>query len=127
LAKEIWTRLTRRIGSRAQNVSKLSWGETITYFRLRLKVLANVCALKYYCPRPYSGSFHLFLTKESITAGIRPRWCNFVAGKSKIHDIPGTHRSVTGDMVEIEENQMKALGEKLRACIDDTLGDDQGG
>ena len=45
-------------------------------------------------------------------------WQQFGADGVEVHEIPGTHRSITGDYAQIEDSQMKALGEKLRICID---------
>jgi phthiocerol/phenolphthiocerol synthesis type-I polyketide synthase E len=124
LVTEIWARFTQRAGGDARKVTRLSWVERLVYLRLRRKLIANIWALKRYHPSSYPGRFHLFLTGESITNSPRPLWLELITGESSVHEIPGTHRSITGDNESIEEDQMRALGEKLRECIEDALKDD---
>lgn len=38
-----------------------------------------------------------------------------------MHEIPGTHRAITGDRTTIEESHMQVLGVALRACMDSAL------
>ena len=94
--------------------------------RLRMKLVANLWALKRYSPAVYPGRFHLFLTKESLAHSPRLGWTELAVGGVEVHEIPGTHRSITGDSARIEEAQMQVLGEKLRACMDNALMDELG-
>jgi acyl transferase domain-containing protein/thioesterase domain-containing protein len=126
LATEIWGRLTRRLGDHTGNATQLGWAERVMYVRLRLKVVANIWALKRYCPQSYPGRFHLFLTRESLADSPRLGWTELATGGAKVHEIPGTHRSITGDYARIEEAHMQVLGEQLRACMDSALMDDHG-
>jgi thioesterase domain-containing protein len=124
LFSEIWERFTRRLGDRADSVTQLGWGERIMYARMRLKVIANICALKRYSPQPFPGRFHLFLTRESLAGSPRLGWTELATDGVEVHEIPGTHRSITGDYARIEEAHMQVLGEKLRACMDSALMDE---
>lgn len=118
LAIEIWERFTHHIGQHSQNVSSLELNEKILYLRLRWKLISNLWGLKNYIPQIYPGSFHLFLTKESLEQSSRIGWQQFGTSEVEVHEIPGTHRGITGDYAKIEEVYMKILGEKLRWCID---------
>jgi len=118
LANEILGRFTSHIGDHSKNVTALEFNEKIMYLRLRWKLISNMWGLKNYIPQIYKGSFYLFLTKESIEQSPRMGWQQFGADGVEVHQIPGTHRSITGDYAQIEDSQMKALGEKLRSCID---------
>jgi phthiocerol/phenolphthiocerol synthesis type-I polyketide synthase E len=124
LAAEIWGRFTGHAGSRSRSIAGLGWAEKIMYVRLKLKLIANLWAQKHYVLQPYPGRFHLFLTKESLTGSPRLGWGDFAGGGIEVHEIPGTHRSITGDNTEIEESQMQALAEHLRTCLDKALTED---
>jgi thioesterase domain-containing protein/acyl carrier protein len=121
LFKDIW----KRIGGRQRDLSKqnprLNFDQMVMFLRLKRKLFANIWALKHYFPQAYPDHYHLFLTKESFSFGSRLKWIQFSLDKVEVHEIPGTHRSITGDNVPIEEDQMRELGEKLRTCIDNSL------
>lgn len=119
--RELWVRGTQGARRYSDNASDLDRLERIVYLRLKMKVVANIWALKDYYPQSYPGRLDLFLTRESIERSHRPDWCKFATEGTRTHEIPGTHRSITGDRVEIEEWQMQVLGEKLRASMDDVL------
>jgi aspartate racemase len=125
LLVEIWERSTRRISGGARDLPRLSLLERITYVRLKKRLIANILALKYYHPRPYRGRFHLLLTKESHVGSYRLGWRELATGEAKVHEIRGSHRSITGDRARIEEDEMRALGRTLRECIDEALMDAQ--
>jgi surfactin family lipopeptide synthetase A len=117
-------RLTRRVGQRSRNISQLSLDEKKIYFRLRMKLIANYFALARYVERPYPGRIHLFLTHESLASSRNPRlgWCDLAIDGVEIHEIPGTHNTITGlDDTPIDENHMQALAEKLKACTNKAL------
>jgi phthiocerol/phenolphthiocerol synthesis type-I polyketide synthase E len=121
LVAEIWQRLTQHGGDHSRSVAALGWVERIMYVRLKMKLAANFWALKRYFPQVYPGRFHLFLTRESLAESPRLGWGDFATGGVKVHEIPGTHRSITGDYARIQESHMQVLGEKLRLCIDDAM------
>jgi len=124
LATEIWLRFTQHRGDHMRSVSNLGSSERIMYIRLRMKLVANLWALKRYIPQPYPDRIHLFLTKESLTQSPRLGWREFAAGGIEVHEIAGTHRSITGDYAKIEEAHMQVLGESLRTSMDKVLQDD---
>jgi phthiocerol/phenolphthiocerol synthesis type-I polyketide synthase E len=119
LGIEIWERFSQHLGHHSHNVSALGLREKIMYLRLRTKLIANLYALKRYAPKSYPGRFHLFLTRESLIQSPRIGWRDFAAGGVDVHEIPGTHRSITGDYARIEESHMQTLGHMLRMCMDD--------
>lgn len=121
--REIFTRATQGASRHTGSISHLDRVERIAYLRLRMKVVANIWALKFYYPQPYSGYLDLLLTKESIDHSHRVGWREFAVGGTRIHQIAGTHRSITGDRATIEESQMQVLGTELRACMDRALDD----
>jgi acyl transferase domain-containing protein/thioesterase domain-containing protein len=127
IGNEIWERFNQDVGTRTLSISRLNTREKIMYFRLKMKLIANIWALKHYLPQTYSNRFHLFLTKESITHSPRPHWGAFAGNGMDLHEIPGTHRSITGDRVYIEEAEMQVLAEKIRMCIDNVLTEGSGG
>ena len=119
LGVEIWERFSQHLGRHSRNVSALGLREKVMYMRLRTKLIANMYALKRYTPKSYPGRFHLFLTRESLIQSPRIGWRDFAAGGVDVHEIPGTHRSITGDYARIEETHMQTLGHMLRICLDD--------
>jgi phthiocerol/phenolphthiocerol synthesis type-I polyketide synthase E len=121
LFSEIWHRFLRRRSARSRETSRLSLAEKAIYVRLKLKLLANLWGLKRYVPQAYPGHFHLYLTRESLEHSPRPRWCDLADGGASVHEIPGTHRTITGDDVPIDDRAMRVLGESLRKCIDAAL------
>ncbi len=121
LAAEIRDRFIQHRGTHRRNISDLGVAERVMYIRLRMKLAANLWGLKHYLPQPFPGRLHLFLTKESIDHSPRLGWCDFALAGAEVHEIPGTHRSITGDYAKIEEAHMQALGEKLRACMDEAV------
>jgi len=124
LTNEIWTRFAQRSRQHSRNVYQLSSFENLMYMRMKMKLVSNLWALKRYFPRSYSGLIHLFLTKESLVHSPRLGWRDLALGGAEIHEIPGNHRTITGDNALIDEIAMKVLAEKLRVCIDTVLRDD---
>jgi len=115
-------RVVQRSGHHSRNLLQRSSAEQGAYIRLRLKVIANQWALRRYVPQPYPGPIHLFLTSESLRSPHAPRlgWRELTADGAEVHQIPGTHDTVTGmNDTPIEEAHMQVLAEQLRACIDD--------
>jgi thioesterase domain-containing protein/acyl carrier protein len=123
--RELWGRGTQGARRYSDSVSALERSERIEYLRLKLKVVVNIWALRHYCPRVYPNRLDLFLTRESLENSHRVDWCEFAAGGTRMHEIAGTHRSITGDRATIEEAQMRILGSELRACLDSALEHDK--
>lgn len=91
--------------------------ELVSLARFKLKVLANIWELRRYHPQPYGDQYHLFLTEESLQS-TRYGWRKMAAGEVEVHEIPGTHRTVVGDHVPIDEESWRVLGRELGARID---------
>ncbi len=121
-------RLLRRIGHHSRSVAQLASLERRDYIRLKLKHNANSWALRRYTPKTYSDRIHLFMTSESLKSPKNPQldWRGLSVGGAQIHEIPGTHNTITGNNnTKIEEAHMRALAEQLRACIDNALTDNE--
>ncbi len=122
LAFEIYRRFVQHVGQHSRNVSSLAADEQWTYLRLRFKLIANLWSLKHYSPQKYPGGFYLFLTRESISQSPRLGWQQFATRGVELCEIPGTHRSITGDYAKIESAHMEVLGHKVRSGIDKAIG-----
>jgi len=125
LAGFVFGRILRRLGR--SEVSPEWATERGLFVRLKLKLVANQWALRQYIPRPYPERIHLFLTAESLASGHSPRlgWRAFAVAGVEVHEIPGTHNTITGlDDTPIEPAHMQALAERLKVCIDDVLPED---
>ncbi len=121
LLAEIWYRFSRHLGDHSRTVRGLNLGEKVMFMRLRLKLIANLWEMKRYLPQKLPGHMYIFLTQESIDSSPRPRWGDYAAGGAEINQIPGTHRSITGDYTAIEEAHMRVLGTLLRERLDANL------
>jgi len=127
LAAVSFRRFVRRFGRHSRNVSQLGSAEQRAYLRLKAKLFANSWALRRYAPQPYPGRIHLFLTSESLRSPHASRlgWRELAANGAKVHEIPGTHATITGaNDAKIEKAHMRVLAEQLRACLDKALKDD---
>jgi thioesterase domain-containing protein len=125
LIRELWTRATQSASGYSGSISSLDRAERIAFLRLKLKVIANIWALRYYYPQSYPGHLDLFLTNESIDPSDRSHrldWRELAVDRTTIHEIAGTHRSITGDRATIEESEMQVLGAKLRASLESVRG-----
>jgi phthiocerol/phenolphthiocerol synthesis type-I polyketide synthase E len=121
---EVWSRFTH-LGPYLQSSTKLSLKEIKMLVRLRMKLIANLWALKQYIPQLFPGRFHLFLTEESLTRSPRLGWRKFAADGVKVHKIPGTHRSIVGDNTMIDKDHIQNLGKILRENLDYAIIDTQ--
>jgi thioesterase domain-containing protein len=104
-------------------IDKTEWG---TYLKLKMKMVANLWAINRYTPRPYAGRIDLFLTHESLQSREHPRfnWRNFTTAQAVLHQIAGTHNTITGtDDTEIDEAVMEDLAKRLMGCINEVLAD----
>ncbi len=120
-------RIVRRFGHHSRGVSQLRSAERKVYIHLRLKLIANQWALRSYRPHLYPGRIHLFLTDESLKSPHNPQlgWRKLAIGGAEIHEIPGTHDTITGkNDTPIEEAHMQVLAEQLMVCLNDVLTDD---
>lgn len=126
LFNDIWKRFTRsRHATGKITATKMNLNEFMTFIRLRVKLVANIWGLKKYSPHSYPDPVHVFLTKESIEKKSFLGWRKFGGSGTDIQEIPGTHRSITGDNERIEEDQMRVLGQKIKAGIDHILAGPQ--
>ena len=133
LARDLGTRFARRFSRHSaaatsrppggQRVSPTNLNEFISLTRFKLKVLANICDLRRYRPQPYPEGFHLFLTNESVHSS-RLGWRKMADGDVELHEIPGTHRTVVGDHVPVDETSWRFIGEQLALAIDNAVSGD---
>jgi amino acid adenylation domain-containing protein len=116
-------RVLRRSGNHPRGASRLGFAERKTYYRLKIKQLANELALKRYIPSRYPDQLHLFLTDESFRSSDQRflKWGDLAAGGVEFHVIPGRHDTIVGEHTQVDKAQMSALAEKLGACIDEAL------
>lgn len=116
-------RFLQRAGHQTRQLSQhASAREQGSYVKLKTKLLANLWAVFRYTPKAYQGRIDLFLTDESLKIINNPQleWRNFAQGQARIHPIPGSHNSITGNNdTEIDESHMQALARELAACINE--------
>jgi thioesterase domain-containing protein len=120
----IFGRFTRRLGHHSRSMAQRDTAEQRAYLHMKAKVVANWLAMADYTVQPYPGSIHLLLTGESLSSPENAQlgWTELAADGVSIHQIPGTHDSITGNSgTKIEEAEMQALAQRLRVCIDETL------
>jgi len=127
LARDLGTRFGRRFtrpfgaagheGQEGQRNTPSNLKELVSLARFKLKVLANIWELRRYHPQPYGEGYHLFLTEESIRS-TRYGWRKMALGEVEVHQIPGTHRTVVGDHIPVDEESWRVLGRELGARID---------
>ena len=117
-------RVLRGTRQHARQISQASAAEQGTYLRLKAKVLGNLWGAVRYSLQPYPGRLELFFTREGLDSIYAPQagWCRLAKGGVAIHEIPGSHDSITGDNdAEIEAASMQALAEQLQTCIERAL------
>ena len=118
---EIYGRIKSRSGYHLKKTSEMTVAEKAFWARLKLKLVFNILGIRKYKPEPFPGFMHLFLTEESLrnTRGNRFGWSKFAVGGVRVHEIPGTHNSITGfDGTQIDENHMHALAEEIERCLE---------
>jgi thioesterase domain-containing protein len=109
-------RVLKRTPFQAQKISKLDLDQRFAYVRLKIKQLANSLALRRYKPKKYPDHVHLFLTEESMQRQNKPPmgWIKWIQGGTEVHQIPGTHNTITGaEDTPIESNPMKILADQF--------------
>jgi thioesterase domain-containing protein len=119
MSREILWRLIDKMRSPNGHLPVTGKAETLAQFKLLKKLLLNVVAITHHKPKPYDRSLHLFLTKGSLSeehTGMR-EWVKMAKRGAFVHEIPGTHRSITGDKATINEEEMKVLAGKISAVI----------
>jgi len=106
-------RFIHRVSHHSGEITHLGSAERRAYILLRVKLVSNLWFLKRYYPQSYPGFIHIFLTKGSLDSR-RPLWGNLALNGAEIHEIPGTHNTITGlNGTPIEEAHMRGLAEKL--------------
>ncbi len=80
------------------------------------------------CQSCSPGRLELFLTEESLRLKDNDQlaWCDLAVAGATVHEFPGTHATVVGFDVAIEPAHMRALAEKLNACIERVLAEEKG-
>lgn len=119
-------RLQRRLSYHTRRMTQISPAGQAEYARLKLKVLANSWALRRYSPGPYPGRLDVFLTEGSLSRSDNRQlgWCDLAEGRSKVHGIPGSHATIVGlHDTPIDAEHMRALAERMNACISQALED----
>ena len=125
-ALAIGSRFLRRVGHHTRQMTQkpASTSEQGGYLLLKKKLLANSWASFRYTPKVYRGRIDLFLTEESMKIINNPQleWGSLSRDQAHIHQIPGSHDTITGnDDTEIEESHMQTLATKLADCINEIL------
>ncbi|MEW6755954.1 MAG: AMP-binding protein, partial [Candidatus Latescibacterota bacterium] len=118
------TRIFGRSTHHARRLRQRSLGERRAYLRQKTKVLTNMLALVLYAPLPYAGAVQLLLSHQSLAMADNPRlaWRRWARGGCEVHEVPGTHDSLTGgNDTPVDAAHLRAVGERLRACIDAAL------
>jgi aspartate racemase len=90
---------------------------TLEYFAMRE---VNDEAVRNYVPQVYPGRVTLFKASnraDATTSYFDPElgWGKLAAGGLEIHDVPGDHLEI------LVEPNVRVLGEKLKACLDEAL------
>lgn len=103
-----------RLSDMEGSLSQLRQASDNTYRELKKKVVGNSVAARRYNIRPYAGRLDLYLTAETLKSPNNPRieWKNW-ATEVYIHQIPGTHISITGTHTEVDAAHMNALAKTL--------------
>jgi aspartate racemase len=117
-------RFAGRAGHHSRSVSQLGPSEQGAYLRTKMKLVANSWAMRRYDPRPYVGRLDLFLSSGSLKIERNPQlgWRELAAGGYQVHEIPGTHDTITGNNnTKIEEDHMCVLAGQLNVVIDEAL------
>jgi len=125
----LYDRFLRRVGYVREGNAPQGPAEMSAFVRLKLKLVANVWALRRYTPRPYSGPIHVFLSEGSLGIQDNPQleWGRLARGEWSVHAIPGDHGSITGDnRIVIEPAHMRVLAGKLRTLIEQHIHGDAG-
>jgi amino acid adenylation domain-containing protein len=120
-SKGVFRRILQRLNHHSTTFKQLSHAEQRNFARLKTKLIANSWALRRYAPQSYPGEIDLFLSSGSLqsTPNSQLDWCN-LATYARVHEIPGTHDSITGTGdTPIEEAHMRVLANKLSTRIDE--------
>lgn len=108
--------------------SRFKAAEIKTFTCLKMKLVANVWALRRHIPKAYEGQIDLFLTHQSfeLQKDVRRGWSGLAKRGANIHLIPGSHNTITGtNETIIEPAHIRVLAEKLRSCINQAQQDSQ--
>lgn len=114
-------RTGRRLGRGLGSESSLKLSLDRNFIRMKLKVLGNSLAVRRYQPSPYRGPVHMYMTGESRGSQTKPgqlNWPDVLKGRLYLHEIPGSHDSITGNNnTAISEENMKVLAELINTHI----------
>ncbi|HSJ53284.1 MAG TPA: thioesterase domain-containing protein, partial [Anaerolineae bacterium] len=116
------SRFVRRFGYAREGRQPQGLAEQSAFVRMKLKLVANVWALRRYTPEPYAGPIYAFLSEGSLRIAGNPQleWRHLARGEWSVQAIPGDHGSITGDnRIVIEPAHMRVLAQKLRVVIDE--------
>ncbi|MEM7346523.1 MAG: thioesterase domain-containing protein, partial [Chloroflexota bacterium] len=94
--------------------------EKQAFVRLKLKLVANLWALRQYMPQNYHGTLDLFLTTATLKQprNQRIKWQAFALLGATVHEIPGDHNTITGTgEIQVEETHMKVVAEKINGQL----------
>ncbi len=122
------SRFIPRLRDHSENLTHLNAVGQQTYFRLKLKVVRNVLALRNYSPKPYSGRTDIILSTDSYAKANNPQllWKKYLRGRVEIEQVPGTHSAITGDNdTYIAPETMKEIAGVLKPVIEDAIAADQ--
>ena len=115
----------RGAGQQLRQVLRPGATEQGSYLRLKAKVLGNLWGTLRYAPPPYPGHLELYFTREGLDSALRPQasWRKLARGGVTVHEIPGSHDSITGaNNAQIEAASMEALARQLPICSERESG-----
>ena len=116
VAMDIVRRIIGKIKALKHQATNTTSNEKSEQLKLLRKVFFNILAVSTYSPKMLHRPFHLFLTEGSVTDR---EWLRMAKARAVVHGIPGTHRTITGDMgTEICEEEMKALAVKISTLLE---------
>jgi thioesterase domain-containing protein len=116
--------IQKRFRQHAKKMRQMDKKEKRAYAGMKLKLAANIWAVRHYVPQPYPGKLNLFLTNPTLKGPGRKRlkWRHLAQGGSTLHNIPGDHNTITGTgETEIDEKHMEGVAKQLNECMKKAL------
>jgi amino acid adenylation domain-containing protein len=113
-------RIFRRPGYHTRKVILSGPAHKTDYLKLKIKQIANTWAFRSYRPHAFDGGLDLFLSADSLQHQKNPqrKWLALSLREARLHEIPGTHNTITGYAnTAIEETHIMVLAKKLKARI----------
>ena len=118
----VYGRFTKRMDYHSRNILQLSTVEQNTFFRLKMKLAANMWAYRQYSAHKYLGNIQIFSTSDSLKKAPRnfqASWDDLATNGTKYHEVPGTHNEITGEFnTKIDDSLMQVIAKNLKTCID---------